>query len=111
MERFTKPSADGQGAHLIEPDRLSPAENGYAGAAAERLARLESLYEQLEVHQATLSRELETLRLAGKTRTTKFHQLMAKKLTDKNVIILLDTWVFDKHANAKDADAKNAAEL
>ena len=68
---------------MIADPYLHPAENGYAGLAAERLAKLEILYEQLTAQQETLAKELEALRLAGKIRTTKFQQLMAKKLTDK----------------------------
>lgn len=95
MERYTIRSTAAQAAPLIGEAHLSPAENGYDGPAAERLARLEELYEQLSKNQESLARELEALRQAGKTRTTKFQQLFAKKLTEKNMIILLDTFVFD----------------
>lgn len=101
MKRYTIRSTAAQAAPLIAETYLSPAENGYAGPAAERLARLEELYEQLSKNQESLARELETLRLAGKTRTTKFQQLLAKKLTEKNMIVLLDTFVFDAVGGAQ----------
>lgn len=101
MERYTILDEDAPSIPLIAGAYLRPAENGYAGLAAERLAKLEGLYEQLMAQQETLAKKLETLRLAGKTRTTKFQQLMAKKLTDKNIIILLDTYVFDSSAGEK----------
>lgn len=101
MERYTIRNEEASSIPLIADPYLHPAENGYAGLAAERLAKLEDLYEQLTAQQETLAKELETLRLAGKTRTTKFQQLMAKKLTDKNIIILLDTYVFDSSVEEK----------
>ena len=97
MERYTIRNEEASSIPLIADPYLHPAENGYAGLAAERLAKLEILYEQLTAQQETL----EALRLAGKIRTTKFQQLMAKKLTDKNIIILLDTYVFDSSVEEK----------
>lgn len=101
MERYTVLDEDAPSIPLIAGAYLHPAENGYAGLAAERLAKLEGLYEQLTAQQESLAKELEALRLAGKTRTTKFQQLMAKKLTEKNSIILLDTYVFDSPSGEK----------
>lgn len=101
MERYTIRNEEASSIPLIADPYLQPAENGYAGLAAERLAKLEILYEQLTAQQETLAKELEALRLAGKIRTTKFQQLMAKKLTDKNIIILLDTYVFDSSVEEK----------
>ena len=63
--------------------------------------RQSGLQSWLTAQQESLAKELEALRLAGKTRTTKFQQLMAKKLTEKNIIILLDTYVFDSPSGEK----------
>ena len=66
MERYTIRNEEASSIPLIADPYLHPAENGYAGLAAERLAKLEILYEQLTAQQETLAKELEALRLAGK---------------------------------------------
>lgn len=104
MNHYTKSCGGAQPSSLIDNAYLAAAEGGFSGAAAERLARLEALYERLAAGQETLAKELEALRLAGKTRTTRFQQLLAKKLTEKNVIILLDTYVFDSTPDKKQPD-------
>lgn len=101
MERYTAYNEGASSAPFISGSHLSHVDNGFTGEAADRLARLESLYEALAANQDVLAKELETLRLAGKTRTTKFQQLMAKKLTEKNVMILLDIHVFDDLSDGK----------
>ena len=47
MERYTIRNEEASSIPLIADPYLHPAENGYAGLAAERLAKLEDLYEQL----------------------------------------------------------------
>ena len=71
MERYTILDEDAPSIPLIAGAYLRPAENGYAGLAAERLAKLEDLYEQLMAQQETLAKELETLRLAAKSSRIK----------------------------------------
>ena len=60
MERYTIRNEEASSIPLIADPYLHPAENGYAGLAAERLAKLEDLYEQLTAQQETLAKELET---------------------------------------------------
>lgn len=66
---------------LIAPDALNARPEGYAGAAADRLAALEELIESLLAEQAQLAGSLAELRAAGQTKTTRFNQLLARKLT------------------------------
>ncbi len=58
MERYTIRNEEASSIPLIADPYLHPAENGYAGLAAERLAKLEILYEQLTAQQETLAKEL-----------------------------------------------------
>ncbi len=55
MERYTIRNEEASSIPLIADPYLHPAENGYAGLAAERLAKLEILYEQLTAQQGRRS--------------------------------------------------------
>lgn len=76
-ERITKQTEDGYTAVCAEK-------------AAARLGRVEDLYERLSKEQEALSAQLASLRAEGKMKSVKFNQLMAKKLTNTNVIALLE---------------------
>lgn len=69
-------------------------ENGYSctdeKAAIERLGRIEALYERLCREQEEISLELSKLRASGKAKSVKFNQLLAKKLTNVNIIAALE---------------------
>ena len=80
MERLTRRNA--AGAWELPPDRLEE--------AAERLARWEGLPTELEEELAAISAELEALRGAGKEKTVRFRELMAKKLTDRSLLLRLE---------------------
>ena len=80
MERLTRRNA--AGAWELPPDRLEE--------AAERLARWEGLPTELEEELAEISAELEALRGAGKEKTVRFRELMAKKLTDRSLLLRLE---------------------
>ena len=80
MERLTRRNA--AGAWELPPDRLEE--------AAERLARWEGLPAELEEELAAISAELEALRGAGKEKTVRFRELMAKKLTDRSLLLRLE---------------------
>ena len=58
--------------------------------AAERLARFEELPLELEAELASISAELETLRRERKQKTVRFRELMAKKLTDRSLLLRLE---------------------
>ena len=78
MNRYTQ-KADGR--WTIRPDALTPSQPGYTGEAADRLAALEELIYSLLKEQDELSESLAQLREQGRTKTTRFHQLLARKLT------------------------------
>lgn len=69
-------------------------ENGYSctdeKAAIERLGRIEALYERLCREQEEISIELSKLRASGKAKSVKFNQLLAKKMTNVNLIASLE---------------------
>ena len=87
MERITKQAPGG---YWVEPDAVLPREQGFGGAAIENLARMENLYEDLCRQQERIAGELEALRLAGKQKTVRFRQLLANKVTNQNIIVMLE---------------------
>ena len=80
MERLTRKNA--AGTWELDPDRLPE--------AAERLARYECFVQELPRELEQISAELEELRAAGKEKTVKFRELMAKKLTDRSLLLRLE---------------------
>ncbi len=64
-------------------------ESGYFGEAIVRLAMYENFHEDLLREQEVLLKKLEGLRAEGKTRTVTFKQLVAAKLTNSHVLLLL----------------------
>lgn len=91
MERLTKKDPD-DGAYLLEESALAKADGGYAGPAAERLGRFEAFYDDLKVQQEKLAEELEGLRVAGKKNSVKFKELLVKKMTGSNMLVLMQTY-------------------
>lgn len=81
-------------------ERLTiPAEGGgyttKAGGQAEALARLatfETIFEDLVTAQASIGLELEALRNQGKKNSTKFKELLGKKLANSNTLMLFKTY-------------------
>ena len=56
------------------------------------MAKFENIYDDLISKQSEISKELEKLRLEGKTHSVKFKQLFANKITNNNIIILFETY-------------------
>lgn len=69
-------------------------ENGYfctdERAAIERLGKIEEFYERLCREQEEIGLALSDLRSQGKAKSVKFNQLLAKKLTNVNIIAALE---------------------
>ena len=65
---------------------------GILGEAVTKLAKFENLYEDLLARQNDIAKELEALRLEDKTRTLKFKQLFANKLTNSNILTLFKSY-------------------
>ena len=75
MERITKQALGG---YWVEPDAVLPREQGFGGAAIECR------------QQERIAGELKALRLAGKQKTVRFRQLLANKVTNQNIIVMLE---------------------
>ena len=92
--RSTKKREDGHG-YLLEKGLLADFGEGFAGPAADRLARFESLYERLLTRQDEITAKLEELRAADKKNSVKFKELLGEKLMNNNTLILFKTYVED----------------
>jgi len=55
----------------------------------ERLARFEDVVAELVADQADISRQLETLRGEGLSKTVRFRELMGRKLMNQHLLVLL----------------------
>lgn len=86
MNRLTK--ALDSNRYIVDETKVQHDTNGYSGDAISKLAKYENLYDDLMSKQSEISKELEKLRLEGKTHSVKFKQLLANKLTNNNIIIL-----------------------
>lgn len=86
VQRFTSPIESG-GFGIAEHE-LTLQNGVYTGAAADKLAAFEELYEKLAENQTLLSKKLEELRLQGKKNSVRFRELMGCKLTEQNLLSL-----------------------
>jgi len=78
---------------LIEDgSKIRQADGGYASEAVDRLGRFENVYYDLTAQQVEISKELEKLRSEGKTKTVRFKQLLATKLTNSSILITFETY-------------------
>lgn len=91
MNRLTR-ALDGNNLYVVEDSKIQHDVNGYSGDAINKLAKFENFYDNLISKQSEITKELEKLKLEGKTRSVKFKQLLANKLTNSNIIILLKTY-------------------
>lgn len=91
MTRLTR-ALDNNEFYIVDDDKVNHDINGYSGDAINRLAKFENLYDDLLANQSKISKELEILRNEGKTHSCKFKELMVKKLTNVNIIILFKTY-------------------
>jgi hypothetical protein len=91
MERFTLKMA-GTDCYLVEESQIQHNDYGYSGDAVNRLAKYENFYTDLIVKQSEISQVLAKLRAEGKTNTVKFKQLLATKLANQNILILLKAY-------------------
>ena len=82
MERYTKREADGRVS--VSPEQLDQ--------AMERLARCEDLLQGMEREQGDIAARLAALREQGKDKTVQFRELLAQKLTNSNLRLLLERY-------------------
>lgn len=91
MDRLTR-ALDSNNFYVVDDTKVQHDVNGYSGDAISKLAKFENFYADLISKQSEISKELGELRLEGKTRSVKFKQLLANKLTNNNFIILFKTY-------------------
>ncbi|MBP7331889.1 MAG: hypothetical protein BWY65_01987 [Firmicutes bacterium ADurb.Bin373] len=91
MSRLTR-AAVGNNYYLADDSKIQHDAEGYTGEAVTKLAKFENLYEDLLARQNDIAKELEALRLEDKTRTLKFKQLFANKLTNSNILTLFKSY-------------------
>ena len=91
MTRLTR-ALDNNEFYIVDDDKVKHDVNGYSGDAINKLAKFENIYDDLVANQSEMSKELERLRNEGKTHSFKFKELMAKKFTNNNNIILFKTY-------------------
>lgn len=90
MDRLTRPLDTKT--YIVDDTAVQHDANGYSGDAIIKLARFENVYGDLVSKQSEISKELEKLRLEGKTHTVKFKQLLVDKITTNNIIILFESY-------------------
>lgn len=91
MNRLTR-ALDSNNFYVVDDSKVQHDVNGYSGDAISKLAKFENFYDDLISKQSEMSKELEKLRLEGKTHSIKFKQLLVDKITNNNIIILLKTY-------------------
>lgn len=91
MNRLTK-ALDSNNFYVVDDTKVQHDVNGYSGEAISKLAKFENIYDDLVSKQSEISKELEKLRLEGKTHSVKFKQLLNNKITNNNIIILFETY-------------------
>lgn len=86
MDRFTK--VLNNNFYVVDDTKAQHDKNGYSGDAINRLAKFENIYYDLILKQNEITKELEKLRIEGKTHTVKFKQLLSNKLTNSNILMV-----------------------
>ena len=81
MERYTTRK---DGTVLVRPEDME--------AALARLAAFEDMAENLDREQEEIARKLEDLRGRGKEKTVQFKELLAQKLVNNNMKLLLERY-------------------
>lgn len=91
MSRLTH-KLENSNLYVVDEINIKCETNGYSGEVIEKLAKFENLYDSLVTAQIDISKELEKLRIEGKTKTVKFNQLLATKLTNSNILSVFKTY-------------------
>ena len=56
------------------------------------LEKYQAFHQHIRQRKAEIPAELEALRQAGKSKTVQFRELLAQKLTNQNMKLLLERW-------------------
>ena len=81
MERYT--TREGNEVR-VQPEQLEQ--------ALARLAQFEDMAQGLDREQTEIAQRLEQLRSQGREKTVQFRELLAQKLTNQNMKLLLERW-------------------
>ena len=81
MERYT--TREGNEVR-VRPEQLEQ--------ALARLAQFEDMAQGLDREQTEIAQRLEQLRSQGREKTVQFRELLAQKLTNQNMKLLLERW-------------------
>lgn len=91
INRLTR-ALDSNNLYAVDDNRVQHNVDGYSGDAINKLAKFENVYDDLISKQSEISKELEKLRLVGKTHSVKFKQLLTNKITNNNILILFKAY-------------------
>jgi len=89
LERITRLIVEN---YCVDHSAVSRTDDGYIGTAIDKLATFENMCEDLIASQSQIADELEKLRNEGKEKSVRFKELMVKKLTNVNTLILLRSY-------------------
>lgn len=78
--------------YIVDTDKVNCDDNGCSGEVINRLARFENMYDDLVASQNKITEEMEKLRNEGKTKSVRFKELMVKKMTNSNFLIMFKTY-------------------
>ncbi len=92
MKRLTR-IAPGSSSYFVDEAKIQLEDNNiYSGEAISRLAFFENFCYDLIAEQDRISADLEKLRNEGKSNSVKFKELLVRKLTNSNTLILLRSY-------------------
>nr|WP_122012486.1 hypothetical protein [Maliibacterium massiliense] len=86
MARCTSKTGE---AFCVPASDVTCAQGVCRGDCIDKLGRFEDFCAHLAAEQETITARLEGLRQAGKERSVQFRELLAKKLTDANIMAML----------------------
>lgn len=89
MERLTK-RIPGTKDYIVEEKLISHLPDGFTGRAIRQLALFENVYESLLADQEKLSEQIEALRRSGRGTSSRYKQLIAKKISNSEMLFLFE---------------------
>ncbi|NCA98919.1 MAG: hypothetical protein EOM08_12785 [Clostridia bacterium] len=94
MQRMTQ-ATDNPDTYTVATSCVKVAGTTCHGPAIDRLARFENAYESLLARQDKIAADLEQLKSQGRSQTVSFKQLLAEKLLNQSILVLLRSYGLD----------------
>ena len=94
MERLT--TKLNECSYITDETKIQHDSTGFCGEAINKLSLFEDVYDDLIAKQDKYIKQLEKLRAEEKAKTVQFKQLLANKLLNANIIILLESYGINK---------------